>query len=139
MAKAMCKTCGSHFPEEFEVTVGDHCTFWEQHGFPKDFPKEYKRKIWDWYFELPVDEIAHREHVAVRIAFDAVEFAQDDFGAHIQNWLKLSEKERHQFQDDMFKHRNGLSEKTVADMWANFFISTFVKSNPKWKKKIKLQ
>lgn len=139
MAKVQCKTCGSHFPDEFETTVGPHCTFWEQHGFPKDFPLKYKKQIWEWYFAIPVDEIAFREHVALRIAFDAVHFAQDDFGEHVKDYLKLTEEQRHQFQDELFKFKTTLSETQLNDMWAKAFIGTFIAQSKKWKKKIKLQ
>lgn len=110
--KAFCKTCGTHFPADFEITVGDDCSFWDDRGL-YDLPEKYKRLIWDWLFALPVDQIFGdtKYLIGVQLMGRKASIKQRvKFAWHriVKGYNKMTEAERQAAQKDYYqKQFNG--------------------------------
>lgn len=103
MVKESCKFCGVHFPQDFEKTLLPPCNFWGDRGL-SNAPVEIKKKIWDWVFSCPADEI----FITCNVSFVSEWFAlpvpdSAKFENIVQNWNSLSEKERQDFQRSWFR------------------------------------
>ena len=75
--KIGCSVDVIHFPQDFEDTLKSPCNFWGDCGMA-NMSKENKKKIWDWVFSMPADEIAIMESISMIIEFKGVPFKEED-------------------------------------------------------------
>ena len=69
--KILCDSCGVHWQEEFQATIGTSCSFWVKQRFsPAGFVdsekgQELLKKLWDHYFSLDHDAITDEYKVVL--------------------------------------------------------------------------
>lgn len=113
--KFYCQSCGVHFPKEFEKTLKPPCNFWGQMGM-SNLPKEYKKKVWDWVFSLPVDEIALKFKIGIGISLSSQPVSgENDFIKMIPGYEKMSEKEQQEAQRKYFKDKTKEIKQTMTE------------------------
>lgn len=104
--KTFCSFHGAHFSNEFKNTLHWRCPLWKEKGL-KNMPNKYKKKIWDWSFALPIDEIGLKTGFILRIGFEgnkAVNKSDIDwFMKNIPGYKNLSDKDKREFQKSHFK------------------------------------
>lgn len=66
--KLVCNSCGIHWPHEFEDTLNSKCTYWKSKDL-EDLPKEWKQRVWEWFFSLDWDELLVKENIVIGIDF----------------------------------------------------------------------
>lgn len=105
--KLHCKNCGCHFPDEFEETLEQECTFWKARGFPDDFPEKYYRKIWDAMCSIPYDEIADETGICLTsldlTARENVVYSGNEFEELVPGYKDWPDQKRKRFQKAWFK------------------------------------
>lgn len=116
--KAFCRTCGAHFPQEFEITLTNRCSFWRDRGLAK-LPERYKMIIWDWFFMLPMDQIFGETKylLAVQIIGRKSSIKQRaKFAWHkvIKGYNRMSEQQRQAFQRDFYKKEFGGTNGSIS-------------------------
>ena len=62
--KTYCKTCTIHFIDEFEKTLETPCNYWGDIGMT-NIPVDVKKKLWDWIFSLPADELPMKYKIGI--------------------------------------------------------------------------
>lgn len=101
--KTYCKVCGVHFKPELDSTFKTPCNFWGDMGL-SNLDTETKKKIWDWMFDLPSDEIYIKTGIGLAFSLKGyVPPKGTEFKDIVSNWNDLSEEEQQQFQRDYFK------------------------------------
>ncbi len=101
--KAYCNHCGVHFINEFETTLKPICNYWGDLGLA-NLDVDLKKKLWDWIFLLPSDEVFIRTGVGISIAIKGVPVEKkDEFEHMVTNWSSMSEEEKQEFQRNYFK------------------------------------
>lgn len=108
--KINCLACGCHFPQDFEDTFKPPCNLWGDMGIA-NLPEDYKRRIWDWYFSIPVDEIAVKFNVGISIAIRGFVIEPETlFENVIPGYNELPEEDRQRVQKDYFKKNNRIRQ-----------------------------
>lgn len=100
--KVFCKTCGIHFPEEFERTLGKGCGFWSRSGL-EILPKEDKVRLWNWLFAFNFDELFVRTGVSLESGFHRA--STDSWESYFPGYPRLSEEEQRELQHLYYKLR----------------------------------
>lgn len=103
--KTFCKVCTIHFQDEFEETLKPPCNYWGDNGM-SNMPAYYKKKIWDWLFSLPADEIGEKCNIGISVTYNGVPIEPSDkFENTIPGYVDLTENEKKAFQKDFFKKK----------------------------------
>jgi len=102
--KTACQTCVIHFVDEFEKTLIPPCNYWGQTGM-STLPTEAKKKVWDWLFSAPADELSGF-HVGMSITYYGVPIADEErFENVIPGYSSMSEEDKKHFQKEFFRKR----------------------------------
>jgi hypothetical protein len=100
--KAFCKTCTLHFVDEFEVTMKPPCNYWGDLGLT-NLQSDLKKKVWDWLFLMPTDEISILANLSLGISIKAVPILDEDrFEMRIPGYKDWSDDKRKRFQKLFF-------------------------------------
>jgi len=107
--KLPCRSCGIHFPGDYEVTLGDTCFFWEDRGL-SNLPEPEKRLLWDWMFTMPADRIWLETTFVLGLnvvdrKMTIVEKAKNSWHRIIKGYNKMSEAERQAAQKKYFNNK----------------------------------
>lgn len=109
--KTGCRVCGIHFGDEFDKTLIPPCNYWGDMGM-SNFPQDLRKKIWDWQFACPSDEVyvKYKMQLALSISMVHVE-EQNRFENIVKEWGSMTEEEKRSFQRAWFKDRFNRGEK----------------------------
>lgn len=112
--KIPCRTCGIHFPKDFEETFKPICNFWGDSGMT-NIDVELKKKIWDWIFQLPSDEIWLKTGLGIWLTFGAVYVPREKtFYGKFPEFENMTEEEQQAFEKDHF--RNARQENEIDNL-----------------------
>lgn len=106
--KFPCRVDGVHFPQDFELTFVPPCDFWGDLGL-SNISKEDKKKVWDWIFSLPSDELGIKYRIAIALTINTAPiFEPDKFENMVPGYTELTELEKQEIQRQYFldKSRN---------------------------------
>lgn len=100
--KIPCIKHGCHFPEEFEEAW--RCPFWKSFGLGR-LPKVQKRKLWDWLFQLPCDEIYLQSGymIGVQVSGRKSKTVENEWAENDPKYVKMSEKQKRAHQKRILK------------------------------------
>lgn len=103
--KVICKNCGCHF--KFEETLQMPCNYWGDRGLA-NLPVKDKKKLWNWMFKAPFDELYIKYDLAFEMDFTANRVLDKvKFEDIVENWNQLLEEEKQKFQKEYFlKYKN---------------------------------
>lgn len=101
--KTFCSNCGVHFPIDFPRTLVPPCNFWGEHGM-STLPEENKKRIWDWLFAMPTDELT-KFSLQLAFTFEAKPFDQaDTFAIMVPGWEEMSDADRQEYERQHFNY-----------------------------------
>lgn len=101
--KVYCNNCSIHFKHEFETTMKPPCNYWGEMGMSTLQP-ELKKKLWDWLFEMPADEIGIAAKLGISFSINSAPITEDSkFENIIPGYDKMNEKQRQEAQRTYFK------------------------------------
>ena len=105
--KMPCNQCGCHFPQDFDETFSAPCNIWGDMG-ASNLPDDYKKRIWDWFFTLPADEMGLKFSLGVSVLINFVPIQPESmFENRIPGYSELDEAEKQAVQKKWFKeHKN---------------------------------
>lgn len=111
--KFYCTVDGVHFKQEFEKTLEPPCNLWGEMGM-SNVPVALRKKLWEWYFTMPSDEIALSCKISVGLVFKigAIE-PGDEFKNKVKGYEDWTEARQQEFQKEYFK-RKGRGEDVEA-------------------------
>lgn len=97
------KSCGIHFKDEFDVTLTPPCNFWGEVGM-SSLQEDLKKKVWNWLFTMPTDEISIKANLSMHISIGASPIAQEDkFENVIPGYTSMTEEGQKKAQKAYFK------------------------------------
>lgn len=103
--KVYCNTCILHFPHEFQKTLKPPCNYWGQSGMAT-LPTKLKRKVWNWLFSMPSDEIAVACGIGLWFEIGAAPIVEErKFENLIPGYTNLTEEQRQQAQKEWYKKK----------------------------------
>lgn len=122
--KAFCGVCMIHFKDEFDNTLKAPCNYWGDLGMG-NLENDLKRKLWDWLFLLPSDEIGLKSGIGVAISLQGVPIEDGDkFENLIPGYKDLSEEQRKQAQRDWFNTQKKIMNENIAKEQVSTKVST---------------
>jgi len=103
--KLLCPTCGLHFDDEFLDTLKPECGMWRAFNGTK-LSDEDKKKVWDWWFSAPGNELAYKYNLHLQIVFAPFKTViaggehGNEFATSVgeKRWKKMSELEQREYQ-----------------------------------------
>lgn len=107
--KLSCSDHGIHFPADFDVTLGEDCAFWYDRGL-ENLPDIQKKKLWDWMFAMPTDEIWLQSRYVLGLwvngrKMSLAEKAKLAWHKWIKGYDRMTEAERQAAQKDYFNKK----------------------------------
>lgn len=102
--KIFCKTCGVHFPQDFDKTLQVSCNLWGDSNM-SNLDKDLKKKIWDWLFLMPADEIYIKTSgLQLVVSFGAKFIAEEkvNWPGIFSNYEEMSEEQKQEAQRAYF-------------------------------------
>lgn len=116
--KIGCSQCGCHFRQEFEKTLKPPCNMWGDKGFT-NLPVKYKKKLWDWVFKMPSDEISILFDTAIAWMVQGVPILErDKFVNLVPGWEKYDEMRQQDIERWWFIEQNrGNHAPDIKDYW----------------------
>lgn len=101
--KTFCVACDIHFIDEFEKTLLPPCNYWGDMGM-SNLDVELKKKVWDWLFSLPADEIGIKASLGIGVEIRAVPISNEDtFEAIVPGYVDMNEEEKKKAQKVYFR------------------------------------
>lgn len=102
--KVQCNSCGCHFKEDFDITQTPACNWWGDYKMA-NLPVDWKKRIWDWIFSCPTDEMEEQIGMSMIMTFFATPFdkSKQDFSAFVQGWDQMDEVARREYQREFYK------------------------------------
>lgn len=101
--KFYCKNDAIHFVQDFELTLKPPCNFWGDLGM-SNLQIELKKKLWDWIFACPTDEIGILSNIAVSIQIEGIPIPDETkFENVVPGYKDLTEIEQQEYQRKYFK------------------------------------
>jgi len=107
--KVFCKSCGCHFPEDFEETRAESCSYWPGIGLPKQALEnnlEICKKFWDYNFAFDYDAAADRTGIMFSMGKPSVSpkvYVENEFERDIPGYKDWPDDKRRRFQKAWFK------------------------------------
>lgn len=103
--KIFCRVCTIHFIDEFEATIKAPCNFWGDMGMG-NLDIDLKKKLWDWMFSMPTDEIGIKSGLGIWIQMGANPIQEEDkFENIIPGYVVMSEEEKKLSQKEYIKNK----------------------------------
>lgn len=108
--KVQCSQHGCHFPQEFEQTLQPDCPYWHVMG-ASGMSIESRRKIWDWLFSMPADEIFITDNLqfSFSMSFSRTQVGTT-FKEMVPGWEEMKEADRQLFEKEYFKDPANVSQ-----------------------------
>jgi len=123
--KIECPICGLHFQDEYKKSL--KCGFWKAKGYPADFPRRYKYKLWKWFFSLPADEILSKFGLAINLRLDCKKDPSSSWTNMIKEYKDWDDEKRRRFQTDVYRMRKMMQQEP------NYFVLAMTLQLPEWK------
>ena len=102
--KIGCNNCGIHFPQDFDTTFKPPCNFWGDAGMA-NLDTDLKKKLWDWIFMCPSDEIFIKNRYGISFEFRGIAQSEDtQFIKVVPGYKDMTELEQQEFQRKYFKN-----------------------------------
>lgn len=112
--KVFCKTCDLHFRNEFEKTLEPICNYWGAIGM-SNVPVELKKKVWDWQFSAPIDEMVVSCKLSFSFVFSTTPIQKGDtFEEIIEGYSTMTDEERREAQREYFRNKKKEKEAEIA-------------------------
>ncbi len=99
--KVFCKTCGIHFPEDFEDSLEERCGFWNSQGLGELLDDD-KAKLWEWMFSFDFDDLFTRTGIQLQSGFHR-EYEGQPWTKIFTGYPDLSEQEQRELQHHYYK------------------------------------
>lgn len=108
--KMACKTDGIHFPKDFKITLKPPCNFWGDMGL-SNLPINYKKKLWDWMFAMPADEIGIKFKIGLAFTLQGIGIPDDKkFENLVPGYSTWDEKKQQEFQKEYYLGKVNLED-----------------------------
>ncbi len=108
--KLPCRTCGVHFPQDFDKTNEPACNLWGDIGFT-NVSREIREKLWIWIFSMPTDEIYLETSLALGFnVYAGYVPKEDSFDSRFPEYKNMTEEQQQEFQRDFFKNKRQPNE-----------------------------
>lgn len=103
-----------------------------------NLPTEYKKKMWDWVFSMPADEIAVKFKLSVVFSIGAQPIEDANQWEKIKpGYGKMTEKEQQEFQRQHFKTAMQKAREKSMEPKKDPVVPQVKVINPTHKKKLK--
>lgn len=100
--KVFCNSCSIHFLDDFASTNRAPCNFWGDMGMG-NVDVSYKRKVWEWMFAMPADEIAVRYGISMQLSVGGKAIAEKDkIENKIPGYLTMTQEQKIEAQRQYF-------------------------------------
>ena len=110
--KVQC-TCGPHFMDDFNDTNKSPCNFWGNMGMT-NVDISFRRKVWDWLFAMPADEIAIRYNINLSVGLSGTAITDNDKIENlIPGYQEMSVTEKMEAQRKYFAEKKLTGEKLL--------------------------
>jgi len=125
--KVFCRTCGIHFPADYNETFSPRCSFWGDRGLG-NLPTKLKSKLWLWLTSLPADEILVETGVDIAVSLKGNSTGPNlSFQDSIPDWDKMTEKQKQAYQKIYFKamgYKIAISHKQIMKQVREITLET---------------
>lgn len=110
--KIFCAKHEIHFSEDFPKAK--NCPLWEGYGMT-ELSEDLKKKVWDWMFTMPQDEIFLKTGYGIQFQMSLVYVGKSEnvFAKHIKGYKDWPDKKRKRFQKAYFKWQKKYQEKAL--------------------------